>query len=47
VFQPEDVILKKLPEILRRFRHAMDLEKFANQAHIRPPGELDPFGPVF
>ena len=40
VFQQENVVLEKRPKIFRRFRHAVDLEKFAHQAHIRAPGKF-------
>ena len=44
--EPENVALKKLREMFRRFGQRVDFEKFADKAHVGAPGEFYLFGAV-
>jgi hypothetical protein len=46
VVEPENVTLKKLPEMFLRFRQPVDFEKFADEANVGAPGEFHFFRAV-
>jgi hypothetical protein len=46
VVEPENVALKKLPKMFRRFRQIVDFEKFADEADVGSPGEFHFFRTV-
>ncbi len=46
VVEPENVSPEKLREMFRRLRQSVHLEKFADEADIRAPGELHFLGAV-